>query len=159
MAPSGVVPPHCRVCGVTGRRFSSWSHFFIKYRFQPKELLIHVANSTRLPYLDVRCMFILMDSTPDGWFWPQIRICVRNNMHYWIRSRSQWVLPSLSVTLSSIISLLIYPAAFASSMLYHVLSCDAVSAPHAHRLRQLRSAAAMQSVAVSQSAVFDKDPS
>jgi len=38
-----------------------------------------------------------------------------------ISFRPQWVLPCSSVTLSNIISLLIYPAAFVSSMLYHVM--------------------------------------
>jgi len=56
----------------------------------------------------------------------KIHIHVRNNMNYWIRisPRLQWVLPCVSVTLSTIISLvgLIYPAAFVSSMLYHELS-------------------------------------
>jgi len=56
----------------------------------------------------------------------KIRIHIRNNMRYLIRlyisHRPQWVLPCLSVTLSNIISLLIYPAAFVSLMLYHVLS-------------------------------------
>jgi len=36
---------------------------------QTKRIAVYVANSTQLPYLDVRGTYISMDSTPDGWLY------------------------------------------------------------------------------------------
>jgi len=89
-----------------------------------RKIAVYVANNTRLPYLDVRGTCIWTESTPDGWFYSRsastfITTCAIGSV---ISHRPEWVLPCSSVTLSNIISFLIYPAAFISSMLYYVLS-------------------------------------
>jgi len=90
---------------------------------QTKGIAVYVANSTRLPYLHVSATCISVDSTPDGCFYSRsastsVTTCIIGSV---INPHLQSVLPCLSVTLFNIISLLIYPAAFVSSMLYHVL--------------------------------------
>ena len=45
-----------------------------------RHLYLYVTNCTRHPYLDVRDTRISMHSALRSWFWPQIRIRVRNNM-------------------------------------------------------------------------------
>jgi len=88
---------------------------------QRNSCLGYVVNSTRLPYLDVS---VHLNGFHARWLILYkihiytVTICAVVSV---ISPRPQCGLPCLSVTLSNIISLLIYPAAFVSSMLYHEL--------------------------------------
>jgi len=87
---------------------------FYEVEMQTKRIVVYITNSTRLPYLDVKGTCISMDSTTNGWSYSRIAstsvtTCAIGSI---ISPCPQWVSPCLSVALSNIISLLIYPAAF-----------------------------------------------
>jgi len=77
---------------------------------QTKRIAVYAANCTWLAFLNVH----LNEFHARRLILFKIPIYVRNNMRFWsvISYCLQWALPSLSVTLSNILSLLIYSAAF-----------------------------------------------